>query len=280
MDVHIYPEPEAPAPEKHRASVIGEFGGQGLVISNHTSSFNTWSYEMWQGTNMLQIRYAQLLKKAFLERDNRAVSAAVYTQLSDIEAECNGLLTYDRAVQKLTATWLADVNSGAFHNRKYFSLLPDALSDSPTWQYTFSPPPPDWFQPRFNSAGWQSGPAGFGTLNSPGAVVRTVWNTSDIWLRRTFSWDSQDLSRAKFRIHHDDSVEIFLNGHLALTSTDWLLDYLLVDLTPAQSALLNPGTNVIAVHCHQNTGPQYIDVGIVVPEKRPWLPLHDKAHGR
>jgi beta-galactosidase/beta-glucuronidase len=156
LDAHTYPAPEAPASEKDRASVIGEFGGLGLMITNHTWSSNAWSYEMWPNTNALQTRYAQLLKKTFEERDHRAVSAAIYTQVSDIEAECNGLLTYDRAVQKLPAPWLADVNSGAFQNRKYLPVLSDALSGNSTWQYTFAVPPPDWIQPDFNPVGWRA----------------------------------------------------------------------------------------------------------------------------
>jgi hypothetical protein len=267
VDAHTYPDPEAPAAEKDRASVIGEFGGLGLMVTNHTWSSEAWSYQMWPNTNALQIRYAQLLKKIFEERDNRAVGAAIYTQVSDIEAECNGLLTYDRALQKLPAQWLADVNSGAFQNRKYLPVLSDALSGEATWQYTFDAPPEDWPQVDFSPVGWRSGKAGFGSGDSLGTVVRTTWNSSDIWLRRTFLLDKEDLSQAKFQLYHDDDAEIYLNGHLALTAKDWLIDYLLQDLTPESAALLKPGTNVIAVHCHQISGPQYIDVGIVVPEK-------------
>lgn len=267
MDTHSYPDPGAPAPEKQRASVIGEFGGLGITLSNHVWSANPWSYEMLALTNHLKIRYVQLLKKAFAERRTHALSGAVYTQLSDIEAECNGLLTYDRAVQKLPAAWLAEVNSEAFHVRKYRPLLSDAVADNPTWQYTVQPPPADWAQPDFSPVGWQTGQAGFGAKDPTGAVVRTVWNTPDIWLRREFSLGQEDLGNAMFRLYHDDDAEIYLNGRAALSSPGWLFDYLLVKMTPDQTALLKPGINTIAVHCHQIDGPQYIDVGIVVPEK-------------
>lgn len=267
VDAHAYPDPEAPASEKDRVSVIGEFGGLGLVVTNHTWSSEAWSYQMWPDTNVLQIRYAQVLKMIFEQRDNRAVSAAIYTQVSDIEVECNGLLTYDRALQKLPARWLADVNSGEFQSRKYVPVLSNALSGDALWQYTFDAPSQDWPQVDFSPVGWRSGKAGFGSGDSLGTVVRTTWNSSDIWLRRTFQLDREDLSQAKFQIHHDDDAEIYLNGHLVLTAKDWLIGYMLLDLTPETVALLKPGNNIIAVHCHQVSGPQYIDVGIVVPEK-------------
>ena len=56
-----------------------------------------------------------------------------------------------------------------------------------TWRYTVAKPNDDWFQSDFDDLSWKSGPGGFGAAGAPEAKVRTVWNTSDIWLRRAFT---------------------------------------------------------------------------------------------
>lgn len=267
VDVHTYPDPEVPLPEKDRASIIGEFGGVGLVIPNHTWSLHPWSYEMLPDCKELEVRYARLLNEIWDQRETRILNAAVFTQISDVEAECDGLLTYDRALQKIPAAWLADVNSGEFARRKYRSVLTDALVGEPQWRYTLATPPTNWMQPEFDASRWLLGKAGFGTTDTAGAVVRTPWTTSDIWLRRSFQIGDEDLSRALLRVHHDDDVEVYLNGKPAMEAKHWLTGYGLFDIKPEALASLKTGTNFVAVHCHQYTGAQYIDVGIVDPER-------------
>jgi beta-galactosidase/beta-glucuronidase len=266
VDVHTYPDPEAPFPEKERASVIGEFGGLGLMIPDHTWSSHPWSYEMLPDRKGLEVRYANLLSEIWDQRETRSLSAAVYTQTSDVETECDGLLTFDRAVQKIPADRLADINSGGYRSRKYRPVLSDALVGEPVWQYTLATPPKNWMQPNFVANGWQKGKAGFGTTDTAGAIVRTSWTTSDIWLRRSFQLGAEDLSHALLRVHHDDDVEVYLNGKLAMAARHWLTGYGLFDIHPEALASLKKGTNFVAVHCHQYTGAQYVDVGIVVPE--------------
>jgi hypothetical protein len=63
--------------------------------------------------------------------------------------------------------------------------------------------------------------------------------------------------------HHDEDAEIYLNGVLAAKVSGFSTDYEFVALTPAGRAALRPGRNTLAVHCHQTTGGQYIDVGVV-----------------
>jgi beta-galactosidase len=64
-------------------------------------------------------------------------------------------------------------------------------------------------------------------------------------------------------LHHDDDAEVYINGVLAVKVTGYTTDYDLVTLPQEAAAVLRPGTNLLAVHCHQNSGGQFIDVGIV-----------------
>ncbi len=112
IDIHIYPGPESPKPEANRAAVLGEFGGLGLPVDGHTWSKKTWGYEGTQNIEDLTASYEKLLVKAWELKDTAGLSAVIYTQITDVETECNGLLTYDREVNKVIPARAAAANSG------------------------------------------------------------------------------------------------------------------------------------------------------------------------
>jgi hypothetical protein len=64
-------------------------------------------------------------------------------------------------------------------------------------------------------------------------------------------------------VFHDEDVEIYVNGTLAASAKGYVSDYVELPMTAAGRAALKPGKNLIAVHCHQTVGGQYIDVGII-----------------
>ena len=70
------------------------------------------------------------------------------------------------------------------------------------------------------------------------------------------------ISCASLRYFHDDDVEIFVNGEPLLTRSAYTTEYEDLSLAPDQVSLFRPGRNVIAMHCMNVTGPQYVDIGI------------------
>lgn len=112
IDRHDYPGPAAPQPEANRASVLGEFGGLGLGVDGHTWAKRAWGYKQLDSTKLLTAEYVRLLRQAWRLRDEAGLSAVVYTQTSDVETECNGLLTYDRAVVKVDPAAARRANLG------------------------------------------------------------------------------------------------------------------------------------------------------------------------
>ena len=143
----------------------------------------------------------------------------------------------------------------------------DSRQEAQEWTYTFATPAGSWSNAAFDvSQGkpgqWQQGAGGFGTAGTPGAVVRTRWDTKDIWLRKSFHV-AQVPERVSIDLHHDDEVEVYLNGRLVYETQGYLVAYKRILLPKAAAEALSPGDNTIAVHCHQTTGGQYVDVGLV-----------------
>jgi hypothetical protein len=159
----------------------------------------------------------------------------------------------DDIVKAVAAVLPPEVHTVVAHSREKAQL----------WRYTFARPAEGWFKSDFNDSSWKSGPGGFGTVGTPGAVVRTVWNTNAIWLRREISLPEGPLTQLHLQLHHDEDVEVYLNGVLAARLTGYTTVYKEVPISEAARKALRPGANVLAVSCKQTTGGQYIDVGLV-----------------
>ncbi|WP_433334877.1 PA14 domain-containing protein [Spirillospora sp. CA-294931] len=111
MDFHIYPGPGSPgAPSATRASVLGEYGGLGLPVIGHTWSGGGWGYAVEPDPEALTRRYVDMNEQLRRLRTCTGLSAAIYTQTTDVETELNGLITYDRAVVKPDVERIRDAN--------------------------------------------------------------------------------------------------------------------------------------------------------------------------
>lgn len=261
IDMHRYPGPGAPEPESRRASVLGEFGGLGLGVDGHTWTQKTWGYRGMASATELTQRYLGLLRRVWGLNESAGLCAAVYTQITDVETECNGLLTYDRALIKVDASRVAAANRGQIP--RVISVIPTSQAQGLPWRYTLQTPTDGWFQPGYDDSAWKVGSGGFGTKKTPGAVVRTEWNKPEIWLRRSIELPAVKPEELSLLVHHDEDVEIYVNGVLAATATGYTTDYEEMSLRPEALATLRPGKNVLAVHCKQTHGGQYIDVGLI-----------------
>ncbi len=102
-DAHHYPGPGMEPAEQNpgRVIVLGEFGGLGLPLTGHlwNTKMRNWGYRTYMGKDTLVKEYATLMHNMYPMK-NRGLSAAVYTQTTDVEGEVNGLITYDRNVVK------------------------------------------------------------------------------------------------------------------------------------------------------------------------------------
>ena len=118
FDLHNYPEPLMPHPDlfgKQMILVLGEFGGLGLPVENHTwQDKNNWGYQTFKNKDELLNRYSEFINR-IPNLISKGLSAAVYTQTTDVEIETNGLMTYDRKQIKMPVEKLREMHSKLYN---------------------------------------------------------------------------------------------------------------------------------------------------------------------
>jgi hypothetical protein len=100
-DIHHYPDPAVQPAEENRAIVLGEFGGLGLPLQGHTWEQKNWGYRNMDDTLQLLSRYESYFDMVHRFIKENGLSATIYTQTTDVETETNGLMTYDRKINKM-----------------------------------------------------------------------------------------------------------------------------------------------------------------------------------
>jgi hypothetical protein len=110
LDSHHYPQPKMRLWDSEMVNVLGEYGGIGLPLEGHTwETGRNWGYVKFSTSEEVTdkyVEYAELLKELVRE----GCAAAVYTQTTDVESEINGLMTYDREIDKLDVARVAAAN--------------------------------------------------------------------------------------------------------------------------------------------------------------------------
>jgi hypothetical protein len=123
VDTHIYVGPYgASVPDSHRAAALGEFGGLGLFVRGHMYPVANNAYDMMVSKEALTDRYVLLLTEVEQLMKYKGLSVAIYTQTTDVEHEINGLVTYDRAVDKMDFDKVYQINTAIIRSSKALNL--------------------------------------------------------------------------------------------------------------------------------------------------------------
>lgn len=121
VDLHHYGKIEdkaLPSPDEKRAASLGEFGGKGLFVRNHLWPVPNNAYEMMINKETLTDTYVLMMNEIEQRMKYRGLSAAIYTQTSDVEHEINGLVTYDRKVEKMSFDKVKYINEAVIESSK------------------------------------------------------------------------------------------------------------------------------------------------------------------
>ena len=273
-DKHAYRGPDMFPPEENRATVLGEYGGLGLPVEGHlwVVSDQNWGYggNLKDQDDLLET-YKNLNTKMH-PLIGKGLSAAVYTQTTDCEVEVNGLMTYDRAVIKPDVDKFRESNEALrLPPPTYRTIVPIAREKASEWAYTTNKPAEEWEKAEFDDTAWQRGLSGFGTAMTPNTAIGTEWKTGDIWVRKPFELSADDVkdpSKLVLCLYHDEDSEVYINGVKVLETKGYVTDYAYFTVKNA-AEIFKAGTNVIAIHCLQTMGGQYIDAGIsrMIPAK-------------
>jgi len=109
--LHVYYTKLKVPRRERRAVVLSEFGGYSLKVSGHVFDENkTFGYRVFREAGEFRDAYRALIEDRLLPLLDEGLAASVYTQLSDVEEEINGLVTYDRAVVKLDVDFVRALN--------------------------------------------------------------------------------------------------------------------------------------------------------------------------
>jgi len=109
--LHVYFRKYRFQPDKlGRAVVLSEFGGYNFRVNEHCFNEKDFGYKRFETAEALLKAYQNLYENEILPAKRQGLCATVYTQLTDVEDELNGLIPYDRKVMKLPVEKVKEIN--------------------------------------------------------------------------------------------------------------------------------------------------------------------------
>ena len=283
VDRHKYKGTVPVSPEEKRIGTLGEFGGFGFVAPD-----NQWVEGLTESTvygtcidqRDYENQYLNAWRDVVRHDTEHSTSAAIYTQLTDVETEVNGLLSYDRKVIKADVDLFARaVAQREFPEKPTVQLLVPTSRETPQeWSYTETEPAEGWSKPGADLSGWKKGPGVFGhKFHRNGSIkIGTEWKSLNLWVVRTVELPEKPLKRPILRIAYDDNATVYINGIEALTvKRGTNRGHQNIPLPAHAAKALKPGVNTLAIHVDnkkslnmrqkdekKRAGSQFIDAGI------------------
>lgn len=112
--IHNYLRKLKVTPQKDRVVALTEFGGYAYPVEGHMACEKEFGYKAYQTKEELNASYKKLWEEEIIPNIKNGLSAAIYTQTSDIEEEINDLMTYDREVMKPEEELIKEMNKKAY----------------------------------------------------------------------------------------------------------------------------------------------------------------------
>ncbi len=204
FDAHQYPGPsmEPQSQNPGRAIVLGEFGGLGLPVKGNlwNEDKRNWGYRTYLDKNTFHNEFSKVINNIY-PLLARGLSAAIYTQTSDVEAEVNGLITYDRKFQKISDKVMKKLSEPLYASaKKAVFIINDSEEKNASLFVSSSEPSDNWnlhnpFDPQFKK---HEGPY---KLNKG----------DNLWAVNSFMLTNKEEKMA-LKLFGQGDLKIFLNG--------------------------------------------------------------------
>lgn len=206
FDAHQYPGPSMEPGEQNpgRAIVLGEFGGLGWPIKGHLweDSRRNWGYRTYLDKAEYTLEYSKVIKNVY-PLISRGLAAAIYTQTSDVEAEVNGLMTYDRKVLKVPEDEARALHEQLFRAYSKHQML---ISDSEVKSSSLN------ISSEFPGEGWNLNSSlitNFKKVEGPAKLKQG----DSVWAINSFS-NAQLSGKLAMKLYAQGDLKIYLNGNL------------------------------------------------------------------
>ena len=285
QDYHSYPYPTIGTwypgvptvdyPTTRRIRVVGEYGGIEYNVPGHTWYPNPSGVYDRPATSVEQLtmRFTNIAEWANAMAKQDGLSAAIYTEIADVENETNGLVTYDRKYDKINIGRIRPIIEYTIKSCSTADDFTTLVSPNAKWKYTLNTPSDGWQGMDFSDSSWKEDYGCFGDSGGKlfTSLRRTLWNTPDIWMRKVFNpgeLTDEQIRHLFAELYVDGEVRVYINGveALAFEEENWPLEkkhfYTLSD--EAKKTICPNTDNVVAVHCHNAVGGCYIGLGLSV----------------
>ncbi|WP_442845733.1 glutaminase domain-containing protein [Leeuwenhoekiella sp. H156] len=159
-------------------------------------------------------------------------------------------------------------------SKVYETIIPASDEENYTVDYTEETPDANWLNADFDASSWKKGEAPFSDDKSQ---AKTLWESDNLYYRRTFDLAETNLDELYIKLRHDDDVKVFVNGVQIYDFIGWQHSFKYIPLTDEALKTLKPSGNVLAIHVKNTAGGRWLDAGIVTVAKIPGLDKIKKA---
>lgn len=142
---------------------------------------------------------------------------------------------------------------------EYKTVLAAANEKPYTCKYTEAEPAKEWATAQFDDSSWKTGTAPFSDDKS---AAKILWTSKNIWVRRAFTINNLDFNKLSLKLHHDDDVEVYLNGEKIAEQSGANGDLQYFPLNADAVSKLKKGENILALHCTNTGGGAWLDAGL------------------
>ncbi|MBS1935493.1 MAG: DUF5127 domain-containing protein, partial [Bacteroidetes bacterium] len=158
------------------------------------------------------------------------------------------------------------------------TLLASAEEKNYECRYTEAEPATGWEKLSFDDNKWKTATAPF---SDDEGSAKTLWRSKNIWMRRSFLLNNIPTQKLFLKMHHDDNVQVYLNGEKIYECTCWNDKSQYFPITDVIKNKLRRGKNVLAIHCENTAGGAWLDAGLsteIPPSAKTMIQLaHQKS---